>query len=74
MRVPWQDENGAYYGLPYAGVIQGVYYNKDIFNKLQLSPARYMGGIFRYRGNIKKCRLHPNRATDLRKTKRVTCS
>lgn len=37
-RVPWQNENGAYYGLPYAGVIQGVYYNKDIFNKLQLSP------------------------------------
>ncbi|MDO8753064.1 MAG: extracellular solute-binding protein [Anaerolineales bacterium] len=37
MRVPWQDENGRYYALPYAGVIQAVYYNKNIFNELQLS-------------------------------------
>jgi len=36
MRVPWQGENGIYYGLPYAGVIQGVYYNKDVFDKLEL--------------------------------------
>ncbi len=37
LRAPWQDENGKYYGLPYVGVVQGVYYNKDIFDKLQLS-------------------------------------
>lgn len=36
-RFPWQDEYGKYYGLPYVGVIHGVYYNMDIFKKLNLS-------------------------------------
>ncbi len=41
-RTPWQDTDGAYFGMPYIGVIQAVYYNKDIFNKLQLPvPATW---------------------------------
>jgi raffinose/stachyose/melibiose transport system substrate-binding protein len=33
---PWRDADGRYYGLPYVGVIQGVYYNKEIFARLKL--------------------------------------
>lgn len=27
---PWQDAKGDYYALPFAGVVQGVYYNKEL--------------------------------------------
>lgn len=46
-RIPWQDDAGRYYGLPYVGVIQGVYYNKDIFKRLNLAvPATWEEFLF----------------------------
>lgn len=29
--VPWTSKSGSYYAVPYVGVVQGVYYNKDFF-------------------------------------------
>lgn len=41
-RIPWRDTDGKYFGLPYVGVVQGVYYNKDIFKELELAvPATW---------------------------------
>ena len=31
--TPWKDRAGTYYAVPFAGVVQGVYYNKDLFEK-----------------------------------------
>jgi len=28
---PWKGSDGKYYALPYVGVVQGIYYNKDFF-------------------------------------------
>jgi raffinose/stachyose/melibiose transport system substrate-binding protein len=28
---PWKGSDGRYYALPYVGVVQGIYYNKDFF-------------------------------------------
>ena len=35
--VPWTSSSGAYYAAPYVGVVQGVYYNKDLFRRYGLS-------------------------------------
>jgi branched-chain amino acid transport system substrate-binding protein len=35
--APWKDRVGTYYGVPYVGVVQGVYYNQDLFNKYGVS-------------------------------------
>lgn len=41
-RSPWQSVWGDYYGVPFVGVVQGVYYNKDIFDRLDLKvPATW---------------------------------
>jgi branched-chain amino acid transport system substrate-binding protein len=39
--LPWQGRDGAFYALPFAGVVQGVYYNKDLFAqyKVELPTA-----------------------------------
>jgi len=29
--VPWTNKSGEYYAVPYVGVVQGVYFNKDFF-------------------------------------------
>ena len=31
--TPWKDRTGTYYAVPFAGVVQGVYYNKDLFER-----------------------------------------
>ena len=35
--VPWRNRTGTYYAVPYVGVVQGVYYNKDLFDKYGVS-------------------------------------
>jgi raffinose/stachyose/melibiose transport system substrate-binding protein len=32
-RTPWTNRVGTYYAMPYVGVVQGVYYNQDLFDK-----------------------------------------
>lgn len=34
--TPWKDRAGTYYAVPFAGVVQGIYYNKDLFDKYGL--------------------------------------
>lgn len=34
---PWRSQLGEIYAMPFGGVVQGVYYNKKIFNELGLS-------------------------------------
>jgi ABC-type glycerol-3-phosphate transport system substrate-binding protein len=36
-RDPWQSMWGTYYAVPFVGVVQGVYYNRTIFHKLDLT-------------------------------------
>lgn len=35
--IPWTSRNGTYYAVPFVGVVQGVYYNKDYFDRNNLS-------------------------------------
>jgi len=35
--TPWKDRAGTHYAVPFAGVVQGIYYNKDLFDKYGLS-------------------------------------
>ncbi len=35
--VPWTSKSGDYYAVPFVGVVQGVYYNKDLFQAYGLS-------------------------------------
>ncbi len=37
---PWRNQLGEIYGMPFGGVIQGVYYNKDIFDRLGLKEPQ----------------------------------
>ncbi len=37
--IPWTSKSGAYYALPYVGVVQGVYYNKDFFKEHPEIPS-----------------------------------
>jgi raffinose/stachyose/melibiose transport system substrate-binding protein len=35
--VPWTNKSGDYYAVPYVGIVQGVYYNKDLFTRYGLA-------------------------------------
>ena len=35
--VPWKSKSGTYYAVPYVGVVQGVYYNQEMFRLYGLS-------------------------------------
>ncbi len=37
---PWVSQSGEIYGAPFGGVVQGVYYNKAIFDKLELQEPQ----------------------------------
>jgi len=41
--APWKDRIGTYYAVPYVGVVQGVYYNQDLFNHYGISVPRTWG-------------------------------
>jgi raffinose/stachyose/melibiose transport system substrate-binding protein len=42
--VPWKNRIGAYYAVPYVGVVQGVYYNQDLFDEYGISvPDTWIG-------------------------------
>jgi len=45
--TPWTDRAGVYYAEPFVGVVQGVYYNKDLFAKYGLTvPATWEDFLF----------------------------
>jgi len=41
--APWKDDAGTYYGVPYVGVVQGVYYNQDLFNRYDIAVPETWG-------------------------------
>ena len=41
--APWKDRVGTYYAVPYVGVVQGVYYNQDLFNRYGISVPETWG-------------------------------
>ncbi|HSO12483.1 MAG TPA: extracellular solute-binding protein [Anaerolineales bacterium] len=41
--APWKDRVGTYYAVPYVGVVQGVYYNQDLFNRYGISVPKTWG-------------------------------
>lgn len=59
LRSPWQDVDGEYFGLPYVGVIQGVYYNKDVFDKLGISAPTTWEEFLQASETIKKAGKTP---------------
>jgi raffinose/stachyose/melibiose transport system substrate-binding protein len=38
--IPWKNKTGTDYAMPYVGVVQGVYYNVDLFKKYGISVPR----------------------------------
>jgi len=41
--VPWTNKTGSYYAVPYVGVVQGVYYNEELFKSFGISVPRTWG-------------------------------
>jgi raffinose/stachyose/melibiose transport system substrate-binding protein len=41
--VPWTSRSGDYYAVPFVGVVQGVYYNKDLFQRYGLTVPTTWG-------------------------------
>jgi branched-chain amino acid transport system substrate-binding protein len=50
--TPWEDRTGTYYAVPFAGVVQGVYYNKDLFDEYGLSVPKTWGEFLVLLGEI----------------------
>ena len=40
MLTPWSSKQHSLYGVPFIAVAQGIYYNKQIFSRLNLTPPR----------------------------------
>ena len=40
MLTPWSSEQHHLYGVPFIAVAQGIYYNRQIFSRLNLTPPR----------------------------------
>lgn len=38
--IAWKSKSGIYYALPYVGIVQGVYYNKELFERFGISVPR----------------------------------
>ena len=38
--IPWTNKTGAYYAVPYVGVVQGVYYNEALFKRYKIAVPR----------------------------------
>lgn len=51
--APWKDRVGTYYGVPYVGIVQGVYYNQDLFNKYGVSVPQTWGDFLETLAEIK---------------------
>jgi raffinose/stachyose/melibiose transport system substrate-binding protein len=41
--TPWTSRGGTYFALPYVGVVQGVYYNKELFEKYGVTEPQTWG-------------------------------
>lgn len=41
--APWKNHVGTYYAVPYVGVVQGVYYNQDLFKRYGISVPETWG-------------------------------
>ena len=42
--IPWKNRTGIYYAVPYVGVVQGVYYNQNLFDEYGISvPDSWSG-------------------------------
>jgi ABC-type glycerol-3-phosphate transport system substrate-binding protein len=55
--VPWMNRSGAYYAVPYVGVVQGVYYNKDFFEEHPDIPSPDTWNSWRdFLSNVQKIR------------------
>ena len=51
-KTPWIDRSGTYYAVPFAGVVQGVYYNKDLFDEYGLSVPETWNQFIAMLGDI----------------------
>ena len=51
--TPWEDRAGTYYAVPFAGVVQGVYYNKDLFDEYGLTVPATWGEFLNMLDEIK---------------------
>jgi len=51
--TPWRDRTGTNYAVPFAGVVQGVYYNKDLFDQYGLSVPETWGEFLVMLGDVK---------------------
>lgn len=57
---PWLDaRTKIYYALPFAGVVQGVYYNKDLFSALRLEPPKTWDDLLKISSILKEKSITP---------------
>ena len=52
--IPWISRTGNYYAVPFVGVVQGVYYNRELFEKYGISVPATWGEFLSNLQTIKK--------------------
>lgn len=60
--APWKNRVGTYYAVPYVGVVQGVYYNQDLFNRYGISVPETWGEFL---DNLEVIRQSDSRITPI---------
>lgn len=52
--VPWENRSGDYYAVPFVGVVQGVYYNRELFAEYGLRVPTTWNEFLRHLETIKR--------------------
>jgi raffinose/stachyose/melibiose transport system substrate-binding protein len=58
-RAPWATSDGTSFAIPFAAVSHGIYYNKDIFKKLNLSAPKNWDDFLKICQTIKNAGIIP---------------
>lgn len=59
MLAPWTSNQDKLYGVPFIAVAHGIYYNKQIFSKLNLTPPRTWEALLNHARIIQKAGIIP---------------
>lgn len=59
MRAPWATDLGTSYGVPFIATSHAIYYNRDIFNTLKLTPPKSWEELLQIADRIQQAGIIP---------------